>query len=478
MKYSKSTPPLVCMQTQSTCYRGTGTMNVLGVLWHCTGANNPTLKRYVQPSDNAADRDEWLALLGKNTGRNDWNHIKIDAGLNAWIGQLADGTVTGIQTMPWDYRPWGCGSGYRGSCNWGWIQFEMCEDDLNGEEYFEDAYTEACEITAYLCALYDIDPLGYVNYEGVQVPTILCHNDSASLGLGTWHADVYNWVRDRYGKTMDDVRNDVASILSGGEPIPTPEPTPEPIPQPDTGTNTIQAGDVVRILPGSVYYKTDKLIPDWVLAKDWVVSAVDKNRVVLGKSVDGKNNINSPVRYDYLEIVTDNTPETVPNPEPSPEGPSSENIQVGSAVTIKAGAVYYTGAKVPEWILPIVWTVKSLEGSRAVLGASTDGEYSLNSPIDIKYLNLVKGNEPSQDESIETPGAGCTIHLDILSNGSQGAQVKTLQQLLAAKGYQPGQADGIMGPITVEAVKKFQRAAGLLDDAIVGGDTWTRLIKG
>jgi len=55
--------------------------------------------------------------------------------------------------------------------------------------------------------------------------------------------------------------------------------------------------------------------------------------------------------------------------------------------------------------------------------------------------------------------------------------VKTVQILLAAKGYQPGQADGIMGPVTVEAVKSFQRAEGLLADGEVGGDTWSRLLR-
>ena len=34
--------------------------------------------------------------------------------------------------MPWDYRPWGCGSGSKGSCNTGWVQFEICEDGLKG----------------------------------------------------------------------------------------------------------------------------------------------------------------------------------------------------------------------------------------------------------------------------------------------------------------------------------------------------------
>ena len=47
MKYSESNKPLVCMMTQSTCYKGTSKMAVKGVLWHSTGANNPNLKRYV-----------------------------------------------------------------------------------------------------------------------------------------------------------------------------------------------------------------------------------------------------------------------------------------------------------------------------------------------------------------------------------------------------------------------------------------------
>lgn len=216
MKYSKNSPPLVCMQTTSTCYQGTRTMDVKGVLWHSTGANNPTLKRYVQPSDNAPDKAKMLQLLGVNNNKNDWNHIKRDAGLNCWIGKLADGTVTTVQTMPWNYRPWGCGSGPKGSCNSGWVQFEICEDSLTDKTYFDTCYKEACEITAYICSLYNIDPKGTVMYNGVKVPTILCHWDSYKLGLGGGHSDVYHWF-NKYGKTMDDVRNDVAALLNQKE---------------------------------------------------------------------------------------------------------------------------------------------------------------------------------------------------------------------------------------------------------------------
>lgn len=216
MKYDKNNAPLVCMQTQSTCYKGTSKMEIKGILWHSTGANNPNLKRYVQPSDNAADKAEMLKILGTNTNKNDWNHITRQAGLNAWVGKLADGSVATVQTMPWNYKPWGCGSGSKGSCNNGWIQFEICEDDLNNKDYFEKVYNEAIELTAYLCKLYNIDPNSTVVYNNVKVPTILCHQDSYKLNLGSNHGDIYHWFK-KYNKDMNSVRSDVSKLLNNTE---------------------------------------------------------------------------------------------------------------------------------------------------------------------------------------------------------------------------------------------------------------------
>ena len=213
MKYTEKNKPLVCMMTQSTCYKGTRKFTPKGILWHSTGANNPTLKRYVQPDDNAKDKAEWLAKLGKNQYGNDWNHIDRQAGMNFWIGKLADGTVAAVQTMPWDYRPWGCGSGSKGSCNDTHIQFEICEDALTDASYFNACYREACEMTAYLCKMFGIDPEGTIDYNGLKVPTIIDHIGSHNMGLGSNHGDVQHWSK-RYGKTMANVRNDVADILA------------------------------------------------------------------------------------------------------------------------------------------------------------------------------------------------------------------------------------------------------------------------
>ena len=242
MKYSSTNRPLECMMTQSTCYKGTSTMTVKGVLWHSTGANNPNLRRYVQPDDNAANRAELLALLGTNGNRNDWNHINRQAGLNCWIGKLADGTVTTVQTMPWNYRPWGCGSGNKGSCNNGWIQFEICEDGLNDATYFNKVYKEACEITAYLCKIFNIDPNGTVNMNGVSVPTILCHADSHALGLGSNHGDVNHWF-PKFGKSMATARADVAALMKTSGSVAPTQPTNPTTPT----TSTFKAGDVVIV---------------------------------------------------------------------------------------------------------------------------------------------------------------------------------------------------------------------------------------
>lgn len=234
----------------------------------------------------------------QNQYNNDWNHISREAGLNCWIGKFADGSVGTVQTMPWNYKPWGCGSGKNGSCNNGWIQFEICEDDLKNKEYFNAVYKEACEITAYLCKTYGIDPKGTVKVGNQNVPTILCHYDSYKYGLGSNHGDVYNWF-NKYGKTMDDVRNDVAKLIEGDKPQPTPTPS-----------TTIKAGDLVKIRSGAKYANVDKAVPSWVTNDKWYVDKVSGDKALIGKNEKKTNNIVSWVYVKDLTVVKATTTTT------------------------------------------------------------------------------------------------------------------------------------------------------------------------
>jgi murein L,D-transpeptidase YcbB/YkuD len=69
-------------------------------------------------------------------------------------------------------------------------------------------------------------------------------------------------------------------------------------------------------------------------------------------------------------------------------------------------------------------------------------------------------------------------HQRILKHGARGEDVKRLQKLLNARGLcpEPIVLDGVFGPTTLTAVKKFQRQANLRADGVVGAETWDRLL--
>ncbi|BAY42851.1 peptidoglycan-binding domain 1 [Scytonema sp. HK-05] len=70
-----------------------------------------------------------------------------------------------------------------------------------------------------------------------------------------------------------------------------------------------------------------------------------------------------------------------------------------------------------------------------------------------------------------------TISEPILRIGSEGADVKRLQEYLNAHGYHIA-ADGIFGAKTEAAVQDFQRSHGLTPDGIVGHNTWAAIEGG
>ena len=54
--------------------------------------------------------------------------------------------------------------------------------------------------------------------------------------------------------------------------------------------------------------------------------------------------------------------------------------------------------------------------------------------------------------------------------------VKDLQEALKTLGYDPGTIDGIVGPKTMQAVRKFQREQQLAVDGVAGPQTKGRMI--
>lgn len=95
------------------------------------------------------------------------------------------------------------------------------------------------------------------------------------------------------------------------------------------------------------------------------------------------------------------------------------------------------------------------------------------------------GMEKEETETTNKGASTVNIELTVLRKGSEGEEVKTLQRLLLALGYEMKSssgkkygADGDFGGATETAVIAFQRAKGLDDDGVVGKKTWNALLKG
>lgn len=182
--------------TENPCYKTGKKIEPSGIVVHSTGANNAYIKRYVNPDDG---------VLGVNKYGNHWNR-ELKSGnkcVHAFIGKVADGSVRIYQTLPWDHRCWGVGSGKKGSHNNSHIQFEICEDGLTDKTYYREAFNLAKELCAFLCAEYNIDP-----------SNVIGHYESAAAGYGSNHGDPRNW-QSKFGDSMDDFRNDVRMLLNG-----------------------------------------------------------------------------------------------------------------------------------------------------------------------------------------------------------------------------------------------------------------------
>ena len=176
--------------------------------------------------------------------------------------------------MPWNYRPWGCGAGSEGSCNDLWVQIEICEDNLNNKSYFNKVYMEACQITAYLCKLFNIDPFGFVEYKKQLIPTILCHQDAYKFGLGSNHNDIYHWF-NKHNKTMENVKNDVYKILNS-------EVEDNLISMPVQEVNilkNLQIGDEITLKPNTTYL-SGKTIPVWIFKSKLYVRQINEDNIV------------------------------------------------------------------------------------------------------------------------------------------------------------------------------------------------------
>ena len=254
-----------CYLIANDCSQAGRTITPKGVMVHSTGANNPLVARYVQPTENQANRDAIIQEIGTNRNQNDWNNPGLSVCTHAFIGKFADGGVGSVQTLPWNRRGWHAGTGTSGgSANDTHISFEICEDDLTDAGYFQKVYQEAVELTAMLCKQYNLNPLA----DGV----VICHSEGYKRGIASNHGDVIHWF-PKHGKSMDTFRADVAKAMGSSNT--------------STGSSSntstggvIVKGSTVRVKQGAKTY-TGGNLASYVYTRDHVVSEVSGDRCVI-----------------------------------------------------------------------------------------------------------------------------------------------------------------------------------------------------
>lgn len=189
---------ITAMQNKSDKYVNgrLGNITPIGIVVHSTGCNNPYAKRYV----NAPDE------LGENYYQN-WFGGKYsnDVLPHGVIGKGKTDAPVVCQILPFNLPCQGCGSGSKGSYNWlngkGFIQFEICEDDLKDEKYFNAAFDLAAEFCACLMA----------QYPTIKLEDIVSHKEANARGYASAHGDPENWLNN-YKKDMNWFRDKVAAL--------------------------------------------------------------------------------------------------------------------------------------------------------------------------------------------------------------------------------------------------------------------------
>ena len=138
-------------------------------------------------------------------------------GVNAILGDFHKGEGKIILALRKNSRPWGCGSGKKGSWNNTKVQWEVCEpaghtyaggtmvgyDAAKNQVYFNRMWKMLVAWNVYMAVEF-----------GYPVSEINDHAESYRAGYGSNHSDMGQWL-PKHGKSMDALRAEVQAILEG-----------------------------------------------------------------------------------------------------------------------------------------------------------------------------------------------------------------------------------------------------------------------
>ena len=129
------------------------------------------------------------------------------------------------------------------------------------------------------------------------------------------------------------------------------------------------------------------------------------------------------------------------------------------------------------------YTDSMVDAWQESVGLEIDGRFSLADAFFTPTAPTVSQLLVAVGDSV-SPGTPLmvleTIAVDptrVLEEGDRGLSVRTLQELLAVAGFEPGDIDGTFGSETEDAVEVFQTDRGLEVSGVADAATWDALIQ-
>lgn len=181
---------------KNNCYKsGRKMKNVKGVLIHDTATPGATPETFMTS----------------------WN-VPRPNGVSVCVHAFCDDKKV-INTLPYDMRAWGCGSGNRGSGNDNYVQIEMC---VPKEVYFEDSWKyrtrnkgltdEYIKSTVDNVVEWTVERLMELNIKEVTPLNVTSHYEAYKLGIASNHGDPEGFL-SLAGLNMDIIRERVQALL-------------------------------------------------------------------------------------------------------------------------------------------------------------------------------------------------------------------------------------------------------------------------
>ncbi len=246
-------------------------------------------------------------------------------------------------------------------------------------------------------------------------------------------------------------------------------PTPAPTIQPPT--RTLRYGDTGEDVKGVQNRLTELGYYNGAISGTYSRSTEDAVKAFQKKSSLEDDGVLGAITRSalYGQYAVSANPTAAPTLAP---GATYEPITKENVVVIRSGAIgevvlrlqtrlqelgYYTSR------LDGVYLTDDIEAVRAFQKASglkVDGKAGYDTQTALYSENAIPANNGAAEEE--------TAKQQTLRYGSEGEEVKTLQNRLITLGYLSGKADGIYGKNTKAAVKEFQKKNNLSADGVAG----------